>query len=132
MQGQKYTDGAFALVFKGDHFLLTNTHIKDGDYWSIPGGVVEPGESPAEGAIREVSEETGIRCEIVELLEVIDAVITKDLRLSFYLAKYVGGDIVIDTTEIEAAEWFCIEDLSGLTFAFENTRSIIDVALGRL
>ena len=36
---------------------------KYGD-WSLPKGKLEPGESWADGALREVAEETGLRCEL--------------------------------------------------------------------
>ncbi len=63
------------------------------------------------------------------LLEVIDVRTTKDLRLSFYLAKYISGDITIDETEVESAEWFHISDLERLDFAYDNTLPIIKKAL---
>jgi len=40
--------------------------------WEFPGGVVEPGEAPARGGIREVAEETGIRLDDVPGLLVVD------------------------------------------------------------
>lgn len=40
--------------------------------WSIPGGRLEAGETPAEGAAREVLEETGLHVVIGELLGVIE------------------------------------------------------------
>lgn len=39
------------------------------DDWSLPKGKLEPGESWADGALREVEEETGLRCELGEELE---------------------------------------------------------------
>jgi ADP-ribose pyrophosphatase YjhB (NUDIX family) len=39
----------------------------DNNYWSIPGGGVEPGESLRDAVAREVSEETGIDCEVTGL-----------------------------------------------------------------
>jgi ADP-ribose pyrophosphatase YjhB (NUDIX family) len=36
--------------------------------WSLPGGAVEPGESPAETAVREVREETAVELRIAALL----------------------------------------------------------------
>ena len=40
----------------------------DNEYWSIPGGGMEPGESVREAAVREVKEETGMDCEITGLV----------------------------------------------------------------
>ena len=40
----------------------------DNNYWSIPGGGVEPGESVSQATAREVMEETGIRCEVTGLV----------------------------------------------------------------
>jgi len=37
-------------------------------YWDIPGGSVEEGELPAEGAIREVREETGLSVKITGII----------------------------------------------------------------
>ncbi|HEY1390137.1 MAG TPA: NUDIX domain-containing protein [Ktedonobacterales bacterium] len=36
--------------------------------WALPGGMIEPGETAAEAAIREVEEETGIRVELLALV----------------------------------------------------------------
>lgn len=127
-----YTDGAFALVFREHEFLLTNTHFKAGEFWSIPGGVVEPGESCEKGAAREVFEETGIVCRPTRLIHEISVEITKDLRLSFYLANYISGDISIDPAEVEAAKWFRDSDLPNLNFAYENTFMVIQKALATL
>ena len=40
------------------------------EYWDIPGGYVEEGESPLQACIREVDEELGVRVEITRLLTV--------------------------------------------------------------
>jgi len=36
--------------------------------WEMPGGAVDPGESPAEAAVRETEEETGLRVRLTGLL----------------------------------------------------------------
>jgi ADP-ribose pyrophosphatase YjhB (NUDIX family) len=40
------------------------------DYWDIPGGYVEAGESPLQACIREVAEELGLQVKITRLLTV--------------------------------------------------------------
>jgi 8-oxo-dGTP diphosphatase len=42
----------------------------DGRGWSLPGGIMEPGESVVEAVIREVREETGLQVEPVKLIGV--------------------------------------------------------------
>ena len=43
-------------------------HRTDNEYWSIPGGRMEPGEFVREAAALEVNEETGMDCEISSLV----------------------------------------------------------------
>ncbi|MET7698847.1 MULTISPECIES: NUDIX hydrolase [unclassified Streptomyces] len=65
------TVAAGVLLFdQQDRVLLVDPTYKAG--WEFPGGVVEPGEAPARGGIREVAEETGIRLDEVPGLLVVD------------------------------------------------------------
>lgn len=45
----------------------------DNALWAMPGGGLEVGETPAQGAVREALEETGIACEPVTLVGVYDS-----------------------------------------------------------
>jgi ADP-ribose pyrophosphatase YjhB (NUDIX family) len=45
----------------------------DNAKWAMPGGALEVGETPAEGVVREVLEETGVRCRAVALVGVFDS-----------------------------------------------------------
>ena len=40
--------------------------------WQLPKGIVDPGESPAMTAVREVKEEAGIETELIKLIETIE------------------------------------------------------------
>ena len=59
----EYRSRAFTAVIRNNHILMVR-HIHDGrDYWTLPGGAVEPGETPLMAAQRELFEETGIAGE---------------------------------------------------------------------
>ncbi|MDN5725449.1 MAG: NUDIX hydrolase [Propionibacteriales bacterium] len=49
-----------------ERIVLCRTTFKPD--WELPGGIVEPGETPRDGALREVSEELGLDLEVGRLL----------------------------------------------------------------
>lgn len=62
-------DRAVAVVRRGDHVLVIR-RVRDGDdrYAVLPGGGVEPGETPEQAVVRELFEETGLAATVVTLL----------------------------------------------------------------
>ena len=52
--------GVAAIIFNDEGEVLLQRRADNG-LWGIPGGMIEPGEEPAETVIREVYEETGLR-----------------------------------------------------------------------
>lgn len=58
----------------------------DNGLWGLPGGAVDPGETPAEAVIREVREETGLAVEPDRVVAVIGG---PEMRLT-----YPNGDVV--------------------------------------
>ena len=67
--------GVIAVVLRGEKALI----VRRGNpplsgRWGFPGGVLELGETVAEGAMRELLEETGVVAEPAEVLTVIDAI----------------------------------------------------------
>ena len=58
-------DSAFAIILHSRHILLVKA--RDKNNWQLPGGRLEPGETPAQAVIREVKEETGLRAQVGRL-----------------------------------------------------------------
>lgn len=85
---------------------------RGGDQWGIPGGGREGDETFEEGALREVTEETGVECRITDVFGVrherrtapgFDEVL-HNLRVVFE-GRYDGGHIVIQPGELDGAAW---------------------------
>jgi 8-oxo-dGTP pyrophosphatase MutT (NUDIX family) len=56
---------AFGFAFNGDKVLMTRLKNRD---WDIPGGKIDPGETPQQTVVREVLEETFVQVEVIELI----------------------------------------------------------------
>jgi 8-oxo-dGTP diphosphatase len=68
-----------AVVVRGDEALIVQrAQQPNAGRWGFPGGVLELGETVAEGAMRELFEETGIVAEAAGVLNVNDAVSRDD------------------------------------------------------
>jgi 8-oxo-dGTP diphosphatase len=81
------------------------------DDWTLPKGKVEAGESDEECALREVEEETGLRCELVEELE---GASYRDAADRPKIARYwsmrpVGGSLR-PTREVDDACWLPLSE----------------------
>jgi 8-oxo-dGTP diphosphatase len=110
---------AGALIFDGQgRVLLVKPTYKDG--WEIPGGYVEPGETPVEGARREVGEELGLDRELGRALVVDWAPSDKEGdKVLFVFDGGVIGDqerdaIVLPSDELEAFAFHDLGDVGGL------------------
>lgn len=81
---------AHGLVQRGESYLLLRR--RDGRYlgglWDIPGGTVEPGETPAEAAVRECWEEAGLRTTVGDEVTRFENADTRGRDLTFHTITY--------------------------------------------
>src|SRR5580700_2185563 len=93
--------GVGALIFDEDKILLVERGKEPlKGYWSLPGGVLETGETLHEGVVREVREETGLEVEPLKMLEIFERIIRDSQGaaeyhyvLIDYICRVTGGSL---------------------------------------
>ncbi|ROS30392.1 NUDIX hydrolase [Cellulomonas sp. PhB150] len=129
---------AYAVVIDSERILLSRLR-ETRARWTLPGGGIDPGEHPADAAVREVREETGYDVELDELLGIDSIVIAgpdldepadddlQGLRI-VYRAHVVGGTLQDEADgSTDAAAWIDLADLPTTA-----TVELVDAALAML
>ena len=115
--------GPILLVERGGHPLK--------GYWSLPGGLVETGETLDQAVRREVLEETGLKVKPLEMAGIFERVM-KDARgrteyhylLVDYICKITGGKLKA-ADDVARVEWVPRERLGDYRMT-EGTRDVIE------
>lgn len=87
-------------MFQGERVLLSaRAKPPFKQIFSLPGGLVEPGETLAEAALRELEEETGVRAEIVRFNDFVKLIerdkagrVRRHFVIASFVAQWISGD----------------------------------------
>lgn len=107
---------AVVLVRHGRRFLLVHER-KHGQLWYLPAGRVEPGESWAQGALRETLEETGVPVVLEGILELQHTPQPDSARIRVIFVARPADDTPPKSTPDEEsleAGWFSLEEAAEL------------------
>jgi ADP-ribose pyrophosphatase YjhB (NUDIX family) len=130
--------GAVIVDHQLDHGIDTNRVllIRRGQSpllgeWSLPGGVLECGETLREAVVREACEETGLVVETGEMLGVYERVIRGDAErvryhyvLIDFLCRPIGGEIKAGSDAADV-RWFRRDELPALNLAYDATDVVL-------
>jgi 8-oxo-dGTP pyrophosphatase MutT (NUDIX family) len=92
----------------------------------LPKGHPDGAETPEQAATREVLEETGVHAELIEKLGDVDYDYLRrgerrDKRVTFFLFRYLDGDLADHDHEIEQARWMPFDQARAeLTYSGER------------
>jgi len=130
--------GVGAVIIRNNQVVL----VKRGQAplqgeWSIPGGLLEVGETLRQGAEREALEETGLAAKATELLGVFERLVPDDDKRTRYhyilidfLCEVVAGDLKASGDAADA-RWFSPEELSSLPLP-GDTAAVIRLAFEKV
>lgn len=102
--------GVAGIVFSQDRTMVLLIKRRDIPVWALPGGGVDPGESPENAVVREIQEETGLNARIIRLAAVYTP-INKLAKTTFiYECERVTGELS-RSNETLGAQFFSLTDL---------------------
>ena len=130
---------AGVVVRGGDVLLIRRGREPMLGAWSLPGGLLEVGETTAEGVVREVLEETGVRVRPVEIVATLDRIVRDDagrVRYHYVLVEWLCVPVERSIREpvcgddASAAIWVERDEIYSETYGLaEPTLSVIEKAL---
>ena len=126
--------GVGALIFEGDRILLAERGKEPlKGWWSLPGGLVETGETLRDAVCREVLEETGLVVEPAGLFEIFERIMRDDAGaaeyhyvLIDYVCRITGGSLA-PGDDVSRVEWVRRADLGSYRIT-EGTLGVIEKA----
>ncbi len=117
------------IIVQGDRVLLIKRgHEPAKDWWSVPGGHLEWGETVQDALIREVKEECNIIVKPVRLFSIVEAIDKNNppkyhYILLDYIAEYVSGTPQMGS-DAEDIGWFSENDLEHMRVVPSVLRSL--------
>lgn len=137
---EQISAGGVAFRQNRSNIEIALISVNPGKRRQLPKGLVDAGETPESAALREVSEEAGIQCSLVEKIETIEYWYVGDYKgnrvrfhkfVHFFLMKYLSGDVANHDHEVVEANWVKIEEAAEM-LAFKSEKQVVQTAAALL
>ena len=131
--------GTMLVNAHGMVFVGKRIDNREGDWWQMPQGGVDKGETPRDAALREMDEEIGVAAKLVDVLEETEDWLYYDFppdllrrmggpylgqRQKWYALRFKGSDsdVRLDkhTPEFDAWRWARLDEAPGLIVPFKR------------
>jgi mutator protein MutT len=115
----RFGAAGLVLVDGSGHVLLTHrsAYVHFPGTWAFPGGALDEGETPADAAVRELSEEVGVPAAAATVLSTVAGTDHGVWRYTYVLATLdpQWTDVPLEPNwEIEAVKWVALDHLETL------------------
>ena len=141
--GDKYLPTAEQVSAGGVVFRSSDTNVDVAivrivpeQRWQLPKGIIDPGETVEQAALREVREESGIVADIVAPVEKIEYWFVADRDGSrtrihkyvhFFAMRFVSGDVADHDHEVDESRWVDVETALEM-LEFKSERDVVSKA----
>ena len=117
---------AVTAVCRDDQGRILLARHHDYDQWALPGGTIDPDETPANAAVREMWEESGLLVEPTRILGIYggpaftitypngDQIATVD---TVFECRVIGGNLAADGEEVSELRYFTQAEVAGMAFS---------------
>ena len=122
---QTFTIGVFGIIKDKQNRVLLILR-NDYDLWNLPGGGLEKGESPWQGVIREVKEETGLNVSVTRLAGVYSKPDVDEIVFSFE-CKIIDGELTLNE-EAKDFKYFSLQEIpkNSSSKQFERIKDLLE------
>lgn len=102
-----------AILRNGKLLLIRRLRAPEPGFWSLPGGKVDPFETIADAARREIAEELGIRLTELSLLCVVDHMADDQhwVAPTFLAESFEGEPAILEPDKHSEMGWFALDAL---------------------